>query len=82
MVSEIDKKDLEHIPICHIHNIIQDKCKSILEDTNNYAVIFGIVGDILELSLIAEHKGQKMEDRLKKYRESIEGLGFKRVKKL
>jgi len=36
---------------------------------------------VSELSFVAESQGQHMEDRLRLYKESIEKLGFVRLKK-
>jgi len=82
VVSEINKEDLENIPICHIHNIIQDKCAELVNiDDFNKDKVLELANDILELSFIAEDMGQRMENRLREYKESIEALGFERIKK-
>jgi hypothetical protein len=36
---------------------------------------------IYELTKLAKKRGQRMEDRLRLYREAIEGLGFERKKR-
>lgn len=78
----VNKKELELTPICHIHNIIQDKCAELvnIEDLDKDKVL-EIADEILQLSFVAEKQGQRMEDRLRKYKESIEKLGFVRNKK-
>lgn len=77
----VDKKELENIPICHIYNIIQDKCSELINIYDlNKDKILEIADDILLLSFVGEEKGQRMEDRLRLYRESIEKLGFVRIK--
>ena len=77
----VNKKELESTPICHIHNIIQDKCAELvnIEDLDRDKVL-EIADEILQLSFMAESQGQRMEDRLRKYKESIEKLGFVRYK--
>lgn len=78
----MDKKELESIPICHIHNIIQDKCAELvnIEDLDKDKVL-EIADEILQLSFVAEKQGQRMEDRMRLYKEGIEKLGFARNKK-
>ncbi len=77
----IDKKDLENTPICHIHNMIQDKCAELINISDLTSdKVLEIADEILQLSFVAELQGQHMEDRLRKYRESIEKLGFTRDK--
>lgn len=82
--------NLTNTPICHIHNFIQDECADILssiqesplKDTIKEEIIEQRIAKILYMSKLAEEQGQKMEDRLKKYRNTIESLGFKRVKNI
>lgn len=78
----MDKKELESIPICHIHNIIQDKCTELvnIEDLDKDKVL-EMADEILQLSFVAESQGQRMEDRMRLYKEGIEKLGFTRNKK-
>ena len=76
-----NKKELENTPICHIHNIIQDTTKDTLLKTScDNLELIKALKNIIELSKIAEQQGQKMEDRLRVYKEGIESLGFKRDK--
>jgi glucose-6-phosphate dehydrogenase assembly protein OpcA len=75
----INIKDLNKTPICHLHNMIQDKCSELVNPDNlNQDKVLEIADDILKLSFIAEEKGQHMEDRLRVYREGIEDMGFLR----
>jgi len=80
--------DLTNTPICHIHNFIQDECieimsaiqESPIKDTIKEEIIEQRLAKILYMCKKAEEQGQKMENRLKEYRNAIESLGFKRVK--
>jgi hypothetical protein len=70
----------KNVPICHLHNIIQDIAND-LENSNNFSESSLVkLHKITELSIVAEHKGQRMENRLKEYKKMIENLGFKRIK--
>lgn len=77
----VNVKDLKDVPICHLHNMIQDKCAELvnLDDLTSENVL-KIVDDILTISFVAEEKGQHMEDRMRIYKEGIKELGFVRVK--
>lgn len=80
--------NLTNTPICHIHSFIQDECVLIIEEiqelqlnnTVKQEIIEQRIAKILYMCQIAEEQGQKMENRLKEYRNAIESLGFKRVK--
>jgi hypothetical protein len=77
----INIENLKDVPICHIHNMIQDKCAELINiDNLTQDKVLEIADNILKLSFVAEEQGQKMENRLRKYRESIEKLGFIRQK--
>lgn len=81
-------QNLDNTPICHVHNFIQDECieimsaiqESPIKDTIKEEIIEQRLAKILYMCKIAEEQGQRMENRLKKYKEGIESLGFKRVK--
>lgn len=65
--------------ICNYHNEIIKKAHELLdnpEDPNK------LIEDILILTNHAFVAGQKMEKRLKEYKEGIESLGFKRDRRL
>lgn len=80
--------------ICHIHDVIKDNITNLildLEDMINNNNLSSsdektINNSILNLMYIkdnvitANNKAQKMEDRLKEYKTTIEGLGYKRIK--
>lgn len=80
--------DLTNTPICHIHNFIQDECieimsaiqESPIKDTIKEEIIEQRLAKILYMCKKAEEQGQKMENRLKEYRNAIEALGFIRAK--
>lgn len=80
--------DLTNTPICHVHNFIQDECVEIMsaiqespiKDTIKEEIIEQRIAKILYMCQKAEEQGQKMEDRLKEYRNAIEALGFIRAK--
>ena len=75
--------------ICDYHRDIEDKanelCKireSDYEDPRDLlSAVQDIVNDILESVQYATQCGINMENRLQDYRDTIEGLGYKRVKK-
>ena len=74
----IDSKLLEKTPICHIHNIIRDRLYD-LEEIYDLKQSDTLLAIRLLLD-VAEEQGQKMEDRLKVYKNGIENLGFERKK--
>lgn len=75
--------NLKNTPICHVHNIIVDKAFEILRDLpNNEMKLISLCEDIIKLATHAEKQGQSMEDRLRKYKEGIEALGFIRTRKI
>lgn len=69
--------------ICYKHNTIKYLCTEIIKKfKKGNAVIEDIIPKIQEILLNAteaKKQGQRMENRLKKYRNSIEKLGFTRV---
>jgi hypothetical protein len=83
----LKNNEYNDIPICHIQNIIQDKIINIVStieneaiNDNNKNILCKLCNEIIDLTSIAEDKGQRMENRLKKYRRAVEELGFKRIK--
>jgi hypothetical protein len=77
------ENEISHSPICHLHNFIQDTCHEILDlldDSIRSEQIAKKVSSILFMTAHAAKQGQKMEDRLRVYREGIENMGFKRIK--
>lgn len=74
--------------LCNSHNTIQywardikKKIKKTVKDNDlsNLSEVLNLVEKIIEESRDAKKKGQRMENRLRKYRNSIESLGFSRV---
>jgi hypothetical protein len=64
--------------LCRNHNTVVDKLKRIRKNkkfTNEE------INEILEIIYFAKKQGQRMENRLRKYKYAIEGLGFKRISK-
>lgn len=72
-------------PICHINEIIQDMIVEITEELFNTdldkAKIYKLLKETYALSQQAKYCGERMENRLRVYKEGIENLGFKRIKK-
>ncbi len=72
-------------PICHINEIMQDMIIEIREELFNTDLdkgkIYKLLKEIYELSQQAKYCGERMENRLRVYKEGIENLGFKRIKK-
>lgn len=80
--------------ICDVHDDIIKECGSIIKDINNtrssdsaedlYNTLDNIRWQldsyIISYAEEAMEYGQSMEDRLKEYRDAIEGLGFIRSK--
>ena len=78
-----DKESLcsSHDTIKYWANDIKKKLKKAIK-TNDYSSVEELVPTlniIIEETRIAKKKGQKLENRLIKYRRSVESLGFKRV---
>jgi hypothetical protein len=65
--------------ICNYHNEIIKKANELLNDPEDSKKI---IEEILILTNHAFVAGQKMEKRLKIYKEGIESLGFKRDRRL
>lgn len=74
--------------LCSSHDTIkywaQDVKKKLkkaikLQNYSNIEELVPILNTIVEEARIAKKKGQKLENRLIKYRRSVESLGFKRV---
>lgn len=67
--------------LCDMHDLITENLEELKDNLNlkeNEAEIKWI-DKIIAYVAIAKTKGQTMEDRLYIYRQTIEGLGFKRV---
>lgn len=74
--------------LCNSHNTIQYWAKDVkkklkkAQKENNYSSIPEIlptIDQIIQESRKAKKKGQKMENRLKKYYDSIVSCGFRRI---
>jgi len=74
--------------ICNYHGIIEDKAREILNirDDRYEEVkdllweVQSLADDILNAVKYAYEGGNRMEGRMRDYRDAIEALGFKRVK--
>ncbi len=69
--------------ICYIHDDVMALCETIKEDLTKKvppSIIKQKLDRIVRLTERAKSKGQQMEDRLSKYREAIEEVGFERKK--
>ena len=74
--------------LCSSHNTIQywakdikKKLKKSIKEDNITILedVLPVIDDIIKESRVAKKKGQAMENRLKKYYDSIVSWGFKRV---
>lgn len=77
----IDKNDF----ICTYHKIIQENAKKIMkvlhsENKSIEQIDNELIEEILLSIKYATKAGKRMEQRLNEYKDSIERLGFKRVK--
>ena len=79
---------LDKESLCNSHNTIQYWAKDVkkklkkAQKENDYSSItevLPVIDDIIKESRLAKKKGQAMENRLKKYYDSIVSWGFKRV---
>lgn len=79
-----DKIVDDSTPICHINEIMQDMIIEIREELFNAdldrAKIYELLKETYALSQQAKYCGERMENRLRVYKEGIESLGFKRIK--
>lgn len=80
-----DKESLcnSHDTIKYWANDIKKKLKKAVktEDYSNIENLIPTLDDLIIETRLAKKKGQKLENRLIKYRRSVESLGFKRVSK-
>ena len=77
--------------LCNSHNTIRywandikKKLKKAIKNNNSISSVEEVIptlNDIIAESIVAKKKGLRLEARLKRYRFSIEKLGFKRVGK-
>lgn len=78
-----DKESLcsSHDTIKYWANDIKKKLKKAIKtnDYSNTRDLIPILDDLIVETRLAKKKGQKLENRLVKYRRSVESLGFKRV---
>lgn len=78
-----DKESLcsSHDTIKYWANDIKKKLKKAIKtnDYSNTRDLIPILDDLIMETRLAKKKGQKLENRLVKYRRSVESLGFKRV---
>ena len=66
--------------LCNNHNTIIHKLQQMKRLTKDEAIRKEI-NELLEYSRFCKKQGQRMENRLRKYKESIEELGFVRERK-
>ena len=70
--------------ICTNHNQalkLLNKLSSKLSNVNENEKLLDIVNEIIDNIIEAKRSGKRMESRLYDYKDSIEKLGFKRVRK-
>ena len=74
--------------LCNSHDTIQYWAKDVKKkikkaqkekDYSSITEVLPVIDDIIKESRVAKKKGQAMENRLKKYYDSIVSWGFKRV---
>lgn len=78
-----DKDSLcsSHDTIKYWANDIKKKLKKSIKEKDYSSVeeVIPVLNTIIQETRIAKKKGQVMENRLLKYRRSVESLGFKRI---
>ena len=74
--------------LCNSHDTIQYWAKDVKKklkkaqkekDYTSITEVLPVIDDIIKESRLAKKKGQAMENRLKKYYDSIVSWGFKRI---
>ena len=75
-----DKKTKFYATLCNNHNQIIHNLQEIKKLTKDEK-IREIVNDTLDFSRYCKKQGQRMENRLKSYKNAITELGFQRVRK-
>ena len=75
-----DKKTKFYATLCNNHNQIIHNLQEIKKLTKD-AKIREILNDTLDFSRYCKKQGQRMENRLKSYKNAITELGFQRVRK-
>ena len=75
-----DKKNKFYATLCNNHNQIIHNLQEIKKLTKD-AKIREILNDTLDFSRYCKKQGQRMENRLKSYKNAITELGFQRVRK-
>ena len=81
-------EDMFHLSLCNSHNTIRDWAKDIKnilkkdikskDFSHIEEEVIPIINSIIAEARVAKRKGQRMENRLKAYHDSIVALGFKR----
>lgn len=80
MIGMEDKKNKFYATLCNNHNQIIHNLQEIKKLTKD-AKIRALVNDTLDFSRYCKKQGQRMENRLKSYKNAITELGFQRVRK-
>ena len=75
-----DKKTKFYTTLCNNHSQIIHNLQEIKKLTKD-ANIRALVNDTLDFSRYCKKQGQRMENRLKSYKNAITELGFQRVRK-
>ena len=75
-----DKKTKFYATLCNNHNQIIHNLQEIKKLTKDEK-IREILNDALDFSRYCKKQGQRMENRLKSYKNAITELGFQRVRK-
>ena len=75
-----DKKTKFYATLCNNHNQIIHNLQE-RKKLNKDAKIREILNDTLDFSRYCKKQGQRMENRLKSYKNAITELGFQRVRK-
>ena len=75
-----DKKTKFYATLCNNHNQIMYNLKEMKKLTKDEK-IRELINETLEISRFCKKQGQRMENRLKSYKDAITELGFQRVRK-
>ena len=76
IILTMEEKEKFYTTLCNNHNVIIDRMKK-LKKTGN-AEVKAIAQECLDFARYCKKQGQHMENRLKKYRNAVESLGFTR----
>ncbi len=67
--------------LCQNHNDIIDKLIRLKKLYRKDRLIVDFCNELLQITRYCKKQGQRMENRLYRYKNTIESLGFERIKK-